>query len=273
MGWIGLGAIGLPMSIRAATAGWEICGFDSSPDRRDAAGLAGVRIVSEPAAVGRQADELVVCVVRSADQVREVLLGEGGALAGTTGRIGVVMSSVGAEAMGALADDSAAHGVPLVDAPILGSPAKAAAGELTIVTSGDARARERSRPLLDDLASVVVELGDRPGSAQALKVVSQLLQVVGMVATFEGVALAVGNGLREEDVLEVIDATEPSWTTANWEYAKDLWTRGDPATSLGLFAKDLAAAAADGRRVGQDLPLTAEALRQICARLEGNRNL
>jgi 3-hydroxyisobutyrate dehydrogenase-like beta-hydroxyacid dehydrogenase len=266
VGWIGLGAIGLPMAARAVEAGWEVWGFDPDPERQAAAERAGIHAAAGPAEAGRRAAPLVVCVVRSAAGVEDALLGEGGALRAGPGRLGLVMSTVGAEAMEGLAARARDLGA-LLDAPILGNPAAAAAGRLTIVASGHGGDVEAARPLLEAFATSVVDLGERPGAAQAMKLVSQLLQIVGMVATFEGMALAEGRGVREEAVLAVLRATAPSWTVEHWDYARELWERRDPATSLGLFAKDLAAAVADGASAGVALPLTEEALALLRTRM------
>lgn len=267
VGWIGMGAIGLPMAARAVAAGWEVWGFDPDAERQEAARRAGVHSAGNPAEAGRRAARLVVCVVRSADEVEDALLGDGGALRAQPGRLGVVTSSIGARAMAGLATHARHLGSALVDAPILGNPTAAAAGRLTVVASGDGGGVAEVRPLLEAFAESVVDLGERPGAAQAMKIVSQLLQVVGMVATIEGMALAESQGVSEDAVLSVLQATAPSWTVENWAYARELWDRGDPATSLGIFAKDLAAAVGDGAPAGIGLPLTEAALRLLRGRL------
>lgn len=264
-----MGAIGLQMAARAAAAGWEVWGCDPDPARQQAARAAGIHVAWTPAESGRRADRLVVCAVRSLDQVEDALVGERGALRAARGRLGIVMSSVGAQAMPALGARAEACGGGLLDAPILGNPSGAAAGELTVVASGAEGDLAEARPLLEELAASVVWLGERLGAGQAMKIVSQLLQVVGMIATLEGVELAGRHGVPREAVLEVLRATAPSWTTANWAYASELWARRDPRTSLGLFAKDLAAAISDAAAVGLDLPLTGEARRLLDERVGG----
>jgi 3-hydroxyisobutyrate dehydrogenase-like beta-hydroxyacid dehydrogenase len=66
----------------------------------------------------------------------------------------------------------------------------------------------------------------------------------------------------------VLGATAPSWTTDNWDYATELWRRRDPATSLGLFAKDLDAAARDARAAGLELSVLEAARRRLVERLD-----
>jgi 3-hydroxyisobutyrate dehydrogenase-like beta-hydroxyacid dehydrogenase len=268
-GWIGLGALGLPMARRAVERGWEVWGCDASPEREELARQAGVQIGAGAAAVAARADEVVACVVRDPGQVRDALISEGGALRADPRLVGVVMSSTGTEVMTELAALASAQGTTMIAAPVLGNPSLASTGDLTVVISGDPVARAIARPLLQSVARSVVDLGDEPGAAQTMKTVSQLLQIVGMVACFEGMELARGYRLREEDVLGVLGATAPSWTTAHWDYASDLWSRRNANTSLGLFAKDLGAADRDAAAAGLELPLMRAALKRMRAQLDG----
>lgn len=266
VGWIGLGALGTALAARAVARGWRVCGCDLSPDREEEARRLGVAIVDGPAAAARAADDLVVCVVRDAPQVHRALLSPEGALHAAPGRVGVVMSSTGAAAMEELADRDRASNGPLVAAPVLGNPTMAAAGDCTYVVSGEASAKARALPLLQATGRVV-ELGERLGEAQAMKSISQVLQIVTMLTTFEMMQLGDGYGLTEEDVLEVVRATEPSWTTEHWEYASELWRRRDRSSSLGLFAKDLDGALKDAESVQLELPVLLAAAAKIHSHL------
>lgn len=268
VGWIGLGAIGLPMAARAAAAGWAVWGFDPSPRQQDAARAAGLELASSTEEVAARAEGLVICVVRTLEQVDSVLLGEGGVLRSEEPPLAVIMSSVGAVGLAELDERAREAGGNLVDAPIFGNPVGANAGTLTIVVAGAPEDVATARPLLYDLARSVVVLGDPIGLAQTVKMVSQLRQIVGMLATIEGVELAVRKGADEQKVLDLFQATEPSWTTENWTYASDLWARRDRSTSLGIFAKDLAAAVADADVADFGAPLAREAQRLIEARIE-----
>ncbi len=265
IGWVGLGAIGLPMATRAARHGFRVHAWDPAPERREAAAESGVELAASAADAGRRADRLVVCVVRSADQVADSLLGPGGALA-APGRVGLVMSSIGAGAMRSLAT-RAAPSSPLLDAPILGNPAAAESGRLTIPVSGPSHELEAARGLLRSLAESVIELGERPGIAQTVKAVSQQVQILGMVGTIEAMGLAAAEGVEEEAMLSILAASEPTWTTRNWDYARGLWRAGERGSSLGLFAKDLSAALSDAAESGVQMPLAESALAALEERL------
>lgn len=266
VGWVGLGAIGLPMAARAVARGLRVMAFDPVPERRAAAVDAGLEVAAEPAALAAEAGDLVFCVVRTQAQVEASLLGPDGALA--RGGTGVVMSSVGAEAIRELGAQAQARSTRLVDAPILGNAAGAEAGSLIVPVAGDQAGLNQVRPVLDTFSASVIHVGERLGAAQAVKDVVQQVQIIGMLATIEGLALAAGEGVEEDLMLEIMGQNEPIWATANWRYAKDLWERGDPETSLGLFAKDLASALVDGGNAGVEMPLTKRASELITARLK-----
>jgi 3-hydroxyisobutyrate dehydrogenase-like beta-hydroxyacid dehydrogenase len=268
VGWIGMGSIGLPMAARVAGAGFEVWGYDASPARREAATAAGIHVAKDAADAAAHAGGLVFCVVRTLAQLEATLLGEDGVLRSGVRPDAVVMSSVGGVALAALEVRVREDGGRILDAPILGNPAGAAAGTLTIVVSGAPDAAAEARPIFDSFSRAVVVLGEAVGLAQTVKMVSQLRQVIGMLATLEGIDLAVRRGADEQAVLRVLNETEPSWATQNWTYARSLWLGRDRSTSLGIFAKDLAAAVSDAHAAGLDIELTREAHRLIEARIE-----
>lgn len=268
IGWVGLGVIGLPMAARLAEAGWIVWGYDTDPARCEAAAAVGIRCATGPAECAERSDRLVACVVRTAEQVHDALLGRAGALRQHPARRAMVMSSIGAIALRRLAADAAELGSGLIDAPIHGNRAAAEDGRLTMLVSGDPGVVEEARRPLSAFSRAVVDLGERPGAAQVVKMISQHQQIIGMLATLEGVGLADAHGIDVARVVGFLSETSPSWTTDNWDYVRDLWERRDPQSSLTLFSKDLAAAIADGAEAGRALPLATEALRVLQDRYE-----
>lgn len=266
IGWIGLGVIGLPMAARLVEGGWDVWGYDTDPARCAAASELGIAIAANPADGAGRSDRLVACVVRSADQVDEALFGPAGALREFPDRRAIVMSSVGVIAMNELAATAAELGSGILDGPILGNRAGAETGQLTMLLSGPEDVRADAKAPLSAFSRAVVDFGERLGAAQVVKMISQQQQIVGMVATLEALTLAEGYEVDTETVIDVLAQTSPTWTTDNWEYARDLWERRDPASSLGVFGKDLEAAIGDAAQVEIDLPLAAQALRALRAR-------
>ena len=201
VGFIGLGAMGGPMARQVAGAGFELAVFDVDAQRtRAAAEDLGAHAAGSASELASGADVLVVMVADGA-QAQAALLGEYGAAAALPNDAAVLlMSTVGTEAVAALA----AAGRPLLDAPVSGGVARAETGELLIMAGGPAELFERLRPVLEVLGSTVVHCGERPGDGQAVKLVNQLLCGVHIAAAAEALAYAEALGLDPTKVHDTI---------------------------------------------------------------------
>ena len=147
VGWLGLGAMGAPMAARAARAGHVVRGYDVVPGRAASLAGDGVRPADTAAAAAGGADLLVI-MVATPGQLEEALFAPAGAASLTAGSIVVVMATVGPEAVISAAERLAARGVAVVDAPVSGGTARAAAGDLLIMVSGPQEPVARAQPVL-----------------------------------------------------------------------------------------------------------------------------
>ncbi|MEU5024678.1 NAD(P)-dependent oxidoreductase [Streptomyces milbemycinicus] len=200
---IGLGAMGLPMAQRLAGT-FPVAVFDIAAERRALAVGHGATEAATPADAARDAD-VVVLAVRDQAQVDGALFGESGAAQTLkAGAVVVLTSTVGPEAARSTAAALAERGadVRLVDAPVSGGPTRAGNGDLLIVVGAEPTALEVARPVLDQLASTLTVIGDKPGDGQALKAINQLLAGVHIAAAAEAVALARGLGLDPQTVID-----------------------------------------------------------------------
>ena len=127
----------------------------------------------------------------------------------------LLSSTVDPAYVAALGPRLANHGIALLDAPVSGGPAKAAAGTMTMMVSGDADALARVRALLDRIAGRVFVLGPRPGDASTFKIVNNMLAAANLAAAAEALALADAAGLDLERVCEVVHAS----SGASWIFA------------------------------------------------------
>ena len=152
IGWIGLGAMGAPMAVCAAGAGFDVVAYDVDAERGAAIALQG----ATSAATAAEDADVLALMVATPEQVEDVLFGAAAAAdALRPGAVVLVMAAVGPDAVGTWAARLAGRGVELVDAPVSGGVARAAAGELLVLAAGDAAALQRVRPLLDALADFV----------------------------------------------------------------------------------------------------------------------
>jgi len=239
VGVIGLGSIGLGMAASLRKAGHEVIGVDLAAARRAEFEKLGGRASANAADAARDAD-CVFCVVINAAQTEQVLFGAQG-IAEVMPRGGVFLSCAtlppeGAKALAARLDALGRH---YLDTPTSGGPARAMAGEITIMGSGAAAAFEAAAPALEAVAAKVYRLGDAPGAGSAMKLVNQLLAGVHIAAACEAMAFAIRLGLEPRQVYDVIThAAGSSWM---FENRVPHILEGDyaPKSAVSIFTKDL----------------------------------
>jgi 3-hydroxyisobutyrate dehydrogenase-like beta-hydroxyacid dehydrogenase len=200
---VGLGAMGARIARRLLERGDDVLVWNRTPQRADALVEAGAVAVASPAEAADRAD-VVLTVVSDARALREVSEGASG-LAGTADESVTVieMSTVGPAAVSRLA--SALPGVPLLDAPMLGSVGEAEAGTLQIFVGGPEALVARWAPLLSALGTPVRVGPLGAGAAAKLVANSTLFGVLAVLG--EALAVADGLGLSREAAYEVLAAT------------------------------------------------------------------
>ena len=196
-------------------------------------------------------------LVVDAEQVDTVLFGvDGVTTAPARERVVLVSSTVDPAYVAALAPRLSVFGIALLDAPVSGGPAKAAAGTMTMMVSGDADAIARVRTLLDRIAGRVFMLGPRPGDASTFKIVNNMLAAANLAAGAEALAIAQAAGLDLQRVCDVVNAS----SGASWIFADRVGRAlaGDyaPRAATRLLDKDVGIAAALADRLGVDAPFT-----------------
>jgi len=260
VGVVGTGAMGggvVRSLVRAGIASWA---RDIRPEAQEAAVASGAAPTASPAELARACDAVVLLVV-DAGQIETVLFGaDGAADALAPGAIVVLSSTVDPAYPAALAPRLAARGVLLLDAPVSGGPAKAAAGTMTMMVSGDARALVRVRPVLERITGRLFALGERAGDASSFKIVNNLLAAANLAAGAEAMALAIRAGLDPRQVFDVVNASSGgSWIFAD-RMARALDDDYAPRAAARILMKDVGIAAAFAQRLGVDAPLARAAL-------------
>jgi 3-hydroxyisobutyrate dehydrogenase/putative dehydrogenase len=260
VGWIGLGAMGAPMAACAARAGYDTLAFDIDPRRAAALAADGVRPVTSVREAAAGADVLVV-MVATAEQVENVLYGDGGAAAALDpGAVVVVMATVGPAAVRGWTSRLAERRIELVDAPVSGGVARAAAGDLLIMVAGREPAVGAVRPLLDALARSAPVVGSQPGDGQKFKLVNQLLCGVHIAAAAEALAFAEALGLDARACWDVVrDGAAASFMLDDRGGRMVEGAFAEPRSALDIFVKDLGLVTAAARETAYDAPLASAA--------------
>lgn len=261
---LGLGAMGLPMASRLARQ-FTVHGFDIHENRRLLADAAGIETFASAAAAVSGA-EIVLLSVRTGEQLNDVLFGVNGvAEALTPGSVVILTSTVGTEAIPAMAERLADLNIALVDAPLSGGPLRASDGDLLIIVGADPLALERARPVLECLASTLTIIGDKPGDGQALKTVNQLLCGVHIAAAAaaEALALADALGLDQVRTLEALEAGAAGSFMLSNRGPRILQAHeaagAQVLSRLDIFVKDMGIVGRATRAAGLPSPLAAAA--------------
>ena len=259
VGVIGLGAMGLGIAKTLRGNGFNVHVCDVRPGAADAFASEGGVACASPAALAAACPVLVSVVVNAA-QTESVLFGENGAAAAMpAGSTFVMCSTVDPNWSIALEARLHAQGVNYVDAPISGGAAKAASGQMTMMTSARPAAYAAADAVLDAMAGKVYRLGDGAGAGSKVKIINQLLAGVHIAAAAEAMALGLREGVDAAALYEVItNSAGNSWMFEN-RMAHVLSADYTPLSAVDIFVKDLGLVLDTARASKFPLPLSATA--------------
>ncbi len=259
IGIIGLGAMGKGMAGSLRRAGYLVHVCDARPEAAAAFVADGGVACATPAEVAAHC-EVVVSVVVNAAQTETVLFGDGGAAAALArGSVFVMCSTVDPSWSIALEARLADLGILYLDAPISGGAARAASGQMTMMTAGSAAAYDKVGPALDAMAAKVYRLGDKAGAGSKVKIINQLLAGVHIAAAAEAMALGLREGVDAKALYEVItNSAGNSWMFEN-RMAHVLAGDYTPLSAVDIFVKDLGLVLDTARASKFPLPLSATA--------------
>ncbi|QQP95419.1 3-hydroxyisobutyrate dehydrogenase [Lysobacter enzymogenes] len=211
--FIGLGHMGGPMAANLLKAGHEVHVFDLVPAAVDAAVALGAHAQASAADAVRGADA-VISMLPASRHVEALYLGDDGLLARIApGALAIDCSTIAPASAQKVAAAAAARGVAMIDAPVSGGTAGAAAGTLTFIVGGDAAALERARPWLEAMGRNVFHMGGN-GAGQVAKLCNNMALGVIMAATGEALALGAAHGLDPAALSKMMAvSTGRSWAT------------------------------------------------------------
>ncbi len=248
---------GMAKSLRRA--GYAPFVFDVRKEVADAFARDGGTSCASPAELAGQC-QVVVSVVVNAEQTEQVLFGDKGcASAMRPGSVFVMCSTVDPNWSIALESRLEKLGLLYLDAPISGGAARAASGEMTMMSAGKPQAYEVAEPLLRAMAGTLYKLGDKAGAGSKVKVINQLLAGVHIAAAAEAMALGLREGVDAAALYEVIThSAGNSWMFEN-RMAHVLAADYTPLSSVDIFVKDLGLVLDMARASKSPLPLSSTA--------------
>ncbi|MBN2025051.1 MAG: NAD(P)-dependent oxidoreductase [Pirellulales bacterium] len=253
LGWIGAGVMGRSMCGHLLAAGFETTVFSRTRAKAQPLLDAGARWADSPRAVAEAADVVFTMVGYPAD-VREVVLGADGALAGSKpGTIVADMTTSEPSLAVEIAETAAARGVHAIDAPVSGGDVGAREARLSIMIGGPADAVEALGPCWRAMGKTIVHQGPA-GAGQHAKMVNQTLIATNMIGVCEALLYAYRAGLDPARTLESVGSgAAGSWSLANLA-PRILANRFEPGFFVEHFVKDMGIALAESKRMGLAMP-------------------
>jgi len=253
LGWIGTGVMGRSMCGHLIDRGFAMTVFSRTKSKAEALLAKGAQWSESPKTVAEQSD-IVFSIVGFPADVREIMLGPQGALAG--GRPGMILADMTTSEPSLaleIAEKAKAKGMHAVDAPVSGGDVGAKEARLSIMIGGDCEVVELLRPCWEAMGKTIVYQGP-PGSGQHTKMVNQILIATGMVGICEALLYAYKAKLNLEAVMQSVSSgAAGSWSLSNYG-PRMMANNFDPGFFVEHFIKDMGIALQESKRMELSMP-------------------
>jgi len=255
LGFVGLGTMGSRMTKRLLDAGHSVTGHNRTQAKAAWLIDAGMKWGGSPRAVAERSD-VVFSMVSDTRALEAIASGEDGILAGLrAGSIYVDMSTVSPDASRAVAQEVAARGAAMLDAPVSGSVVTLEQGALSIMAAGDREACERVKPVLLDIGPKVNYVGAN-GLAVTMKIATNLSLPTQMLGYSEGLLLAEKAGIPRDVAVEALLNSVMASPMVKYRGPFVLQMPDEPWFDVRMMQKDLQLALELGRQLAVPLPTT-----------------
>src|SRR5215204_1917522 len=261
IGFIGLGKMGFPMARRLIEAGHQLTVFDTRKEALDRLVALGARAASSPSDVADRSEN-VFASLPSLQASLDVAAGPGGVIEGKLVRRFVDLSTVGSQMAVKIHDLLGKRNIVQIDSPVSGGVGGAEKGTLAVMASGPRADYEAVKPALDVIGKVFF-IGEKPGSAQTMKLANNFLSATAMVATSEAVVMGVKAGLDPAVMIDVINAGSGLNTASRDKFPRAVLPRSfDFGFATGLMVKDVRLALEEMKQLGLSMEV-AEAVGRL----------
>ena len=261
IGFIGLGKMGFPMARRLVEAGHQLVVFDTRKEVVDQLVALGAQAASSPKDIADRV-ETVMASLPSLQASLDVATGAGGVIEGKRVKRFIDLSTVGSHMAVKIHDLLAAKKIVQLDSPVSGGVGGAEKGTLAVMVSGPSADFEAAKPALDVIGKVFF-IGEKPGTAQTMKLTNNLLSATAVVATCEAVTIGVKSGLDPNVMIDVINAGSGMNTASRDKFPRSILPRTfDFGFATGLMVKDVRLALEEAKSLGMSLEV-AEAVGRL----------
>jgi len=237
VGFIGIGAMGTPMSQHILQAGFPLTVYDRFPARTELFASQGVPVAASCAEVARRSDVVITMIGQVADEL-EVVLGADGVLEGAHPGLTLIDSStVGIAASKKMAEAARSRGVAFLDATVAGSVGPAKEGKLAFMVGGELTVLDAVQPVLLAMGDRVFHVGPN-GSGSAMKVIVNLMIGMTVLTVAETLTLGQKAGLDPHQMLEILGQTAVSSPHLKNKGKMMVERQFEPAFALKYMQKD-----------------------------------
>ena len=261
IGFIGLGKMGFPMARRLVEAGHQLIVFDTRKEAVDKLVALGATAASSPKDVADRA-ETVMASLPSLQASLEVATGTGGVIEGKKIKRFIDLSTVGSQMAVRIHDLLAKKNIVQLDSPVSGGVPGAEKGTLAVMVSGPKADFEKMKSALSAIGKLFF-IGEKPGSAQTMKVANNLLSATAVAATSEAVVMGVKAGLDPSIMIDVINAGSGMNTASRDKFPRAILPRSfDYGFATGMMVKDVRLCLEEAKSLGMSMEV-AEAVGRL----------
>jgi 3-hydroxyisobutyrate dehydrogenase-like beta-hydroxyacid dehydrogenase len=270
IGFIGLGNMGFPMARRLIQGNHRVVAFDTRSEALDRAVALGAHAASSPKEVADRA-ETVLASLPSPTASLEVATGRTAVIEGSRVKRYVDLSTIGSRTAVQIHDRLAERNIVAIDSPVSGGVSGAEQGTLAVMVSGPRNEFDVIRTALEAIGRLFY-IGEKPGSAQTMKLANNILAANVLVATAEVVVMGVKSGLDPAVMIDVLNAGSGGTSASRDKFPRAILPRTfDYGFATGLMVKDVRLYIDEAKALGVpvDVAETIGRLWEIAARDEG----
>jgi 2-hydroxy-3-oxopropionate reductase len=264
VGFIGLGIMGAPMAGNLVKAGFDVVGYNRTPDKVEALVEQGGRGADGVADAVRGAD-IVITMLPDSPDVQQVAAGPDGVFeSAEPGLLYIDMSSIRPDVSRNVAAAGAERGVRVLDAPVSGGEAGAIEASLSIMVGGETADFEAALPVLQAVGKTIVHVGPA-GAGQTVKAANQLIVACNIEALAEALVFLEAYGVDTRAAVQVLGGGLAGSTVLDRKANGMLSREFAPGFRLELHHKDLGIVQAAAREAGVVIPLGAVVSQLVAA--------
>jgi 3-hydroxyisobutyrate dehydrogenase-like beta-hydroxyacid dehydrogenase len=255
IGFIGLGNMGFPMARRILQGNHHVTAFDTRSEALERLVALGAQAASSSKEVADHA-ETVMASLPSQQTSLAVATGAGGVIEGSRVKRYVDLSTVGSRTAVQIHDLLATRNIVAIDSPVSGGVSGAENGTLAVMVSGPRMEFEILKPTLETIGRPFY-IGEKPGSAQTMKLANNILAATALVATSEVVVMGVRSGLDPNVMIEVLNAGSGATSASRDKFPRAILPRSfDYGFATGLMVKDVRLYLDEAKALGVPIEVT-----------------